>query len=100
MDHSAGGLMQANDISLIGNLLCDNNTRNFKVKGRNQYANNIVYNWKDGAYIMGGDSEGSFEVNIQSNLFINGPAKGGAAITCKDEFRGCGVSACQALQRG
>jgi len=31
-------------------------------------------------------------VNIQSNLFINGPAKGGAAITCKDEFRGCGVS--------
>ncbi len=32
-------------------------------------------------------------VNIQSNLFINGPAKGGAAITCKDEFRGCGVSA-------
>ena len=39
-------------------------------------------------------------VNIQSNLFINGPAKGGAAITCKDGFRGCGVSACQALQRG
>ena len=81
MDHSAGGLMQANDISLIGNLLCDNNTRNFKVKGRNQYANNIVYNWKDGAYIMGGDSEGSFEVNIQSNLFINGPSGGGDAFT-------------------
>ena len=81
MDHSAGGLMQADDISLIGNLLCDNNTRNFKVKGRNQYANNMVYNWKDGAYIMGGDSEGSFEVNIQSNLFINGPSGGGDAFT-------------------
>ena len=30
---------------------------------------------------MGGDSEGSSYVNIQSNLFINGPAKGGAAFT-------------------
>ena len=30
---------------------------------------------------MGGDSEGKSYVNIQSNLFINGPAKGGAAFT-------------------
>ena len=81
MDHSAGGLMQADHVSLIGNLLCDNATRNFKVKGTNQYANNIVYNWKNGAYIMGGDSEGKSYVNIQSNLFINGPAVGGAAFT-------------------
>jgi autotransporter-associated beta strand protein len=81
MDHSAGGLMQADDISIIGNLLCDNSTRNFKVKGRNQYANNIVYNWKDAAYIMGGDSDGTFYVNIQSNLFINGPSGGGDAFT-------------------
>ena len=81
MTHSAGGLMQTDYVSLIGNFLCDNNTRNFKVKGRNQYANNIVYNWGNGAYIMGGDSEGKSYVNIQSNLFINGPAKGGAAFT-------------------
>lgn len=81
MTHSAGGLMQADSISLIGNFLCDNNTRNFKVKGTNQYANNMVYNWSNGAYIMGGDSEGKSYVNIQSNLFINGPAKGGAAFT-------------------
>ena len=81
MTHSAGGLMQTNYISLIGNFLCDNNTRNFKVKGINQYANNMVYNWSNGAYIMGGDSEGKSYVNIQSNLFINGPAKGGAAFT-------------------
>jgi len=81
MDHSAGGLMQTNYITLLGNLLCDNATRNFKVKGINQYANNTVYNWKDGAYIMGGDSEGKSYVNIQSNLFINGPAVGGAAFT-------------------
>ena len=81
MTHSAGGLMQTNYVSLIGNFLCDNNTRNFKVKGINQYANNMVYNWSNGAYIMGGDSEEKSYVNIQSNLFINGPAKGGAAFT-------------------
>ena len=81
MTHSAGGLMQTDYVSLIGNFLCDNSTRNFKVKGINQYANNMVYNWSNGAYIMGGDSEGNSYVNIQSNLFINGPAKGGAAFT-------------------
>ena len=81
MTHSAGGLMQTDSVSLIGNFLCDNNTRNFKIKGINQYANNMVYNWSNGAYIMGGDSEGKSYVNIQSNLFINGPAKGGAAFT-------------------
>ena len=81
LTHSAGGLMQTNYISLIGNILCDNSTRNFKIKGINQYANNMVYNWQNGAYIMGGDSEGKSYVNIQSNLFINGPAVGGAAFT-------------------
>lgn len=81
MTHSAGGLMQTDSVSLVGNFLCDNSTRNFKVKGTNQYANNMVYNWSNGAYIMGGDSEGKSFVNIQSNLFINGPAKGGAAFT-------------------
>lgn len=81
MTHSAGGLMQANYISIIGNFLVDNATRNFKIKGINQYANNIIYNWKNGAYIMGGDSEGTSYVNIQSNLFINGPAVGGDAFT-------------------
>lgn len=81
MTHSAGGLIQADHISLVGNLYCDNSTRNNKVKGTNQYANNIVYNWKNGAYIMGGDSEGKSYVNIESNVFINGPAGGGAAFT-------------------
>ena len=81
LTHSAGGLMQTNYVSLVGNLLCDNSTRNFKIKGINQYANNIVYNWSNGAYIMGGDSEGKSYVNIQSNLFINGPSGGGEAFT-------------------
>ncbi len=77
MSHSAGGLIQADNITLYRNFYCDNNTRNNKVKGRNQYANNIVYNWKDGAYIMGGDSEGQSYCNIQSNLFVNGPCGDG-----------------------
>lgn len=81
MTHSAGGLIQADHISIIGNLYCDNSTRNNKVKGTNQFANNIVYNWKNGAYIMGGDSEGKSYVNIESNMFINGPDGDGAAFT-------------------
>ena len=81
MTHSAGGLMQADNITLYRILLVDNSTRNFKVKGINQYANNLVYNWKNAAYNMGGDSQGTSYVNIESNMFINGPAVGGDALT-------------------
>ncbi len=73
MTHSAGGLMQADYITLYRNLYVDNSTRNNKVKGINQYANNIVYNWKNGCYIMGGDSSGASYCAIEGNLFINGP---------------------------
>lgn len=81
MPHSAGGLMQSNYISLYRNLYIDNATRNNKIKGINQYVNNIVYNWKNGCYIMGGDSKGDSYVNIEGNLFINGPANGGNAFS-------------------
>lgn len=81
MTHSAGGLMQSDSITLYRNLYCDNSTRNNKIKGINQYVNNIVYNWKNAAYNMGGDSEGDSYCNIVGNLFINGPAKGGDAFT-------------------
>ena len=81
MTHSAGGLMQAENITLYRILLVDNSTRNFKVKGINQYTNNLVYNWKNAAYNMGGDSEGQSYANIESNLFINGPAVGGNCLT-------------------
>lgn len=74
MTHSAGGLMQSDSITLYRNLYVDNSTRNNKVKGTNQYVNNIVYNWKNAAYNMGGDSEGDSYCNIEGNLFINGPA--------------------------
>ncbi len=81
LTHSAGGLMQSDNITLYRNFYCDNSTRNNKIKGINQYVNNIVYNWKNGCYIMGGGSEGESFCNIESNLFINGPAKGGDAFS-------------------
>jgi hypothetical protein len=59
MQHSAGGLIQnCQNITMYRNLLCDNKTRNFKVKGIHQYVNNIVYNWNSYAYEMGGESAG------------------------------------------
>lgn len=80
MTHSAGGLIQSDSITLYRNLYIDNSTRNNKIKGTVQYVNNVVYNWKNGCVIMGGDSEGTSYVNIESNLFINGPANGGNAL--------------------
>ncbi len=81
LSHSAGGLIQSDSITLYRNFYCDNSTRNNKVKGTSQYVNCIVYNWKDGCYLMGGDSSGKSWVNVTNNLFINGPAGGGNAIT-------------------
>ncbi len=81
LTHSAGGLIQADSITLYRNFYCDNGTRNNKVKGAHQYVNNIVYNWKNGCYLMGGDSQGKSFANTQGNLFVNGPAGGGNAIT-------------------
>jgi len=85
LTHSAGGLMQADSITLYRNFYCDNGTRNNKVKGYHQYVNNVVYNWKNGCYIMGGDSDGESHANTQGNLFINGPAGGGNACTTGNE---------------
>lgn len=88
-NHSAGGLIQTPDggkISLLRNLYISNKTRNPKVKGINEFVNNVVYNWGNGnrlgdnmnygwsgeAYIMGGSS-GVSEVNIINNYFMGGP---------------------------
>ena len=88
-NHSAGGLIQTPDggkVSLIQNLYISNKTRNPKVKGVNEFVNNVVYNWGNGnrlgdnldygwsgdAYIMGGSS-GVSEVNIINNYFVGGP---------------------------
>lgn len=73
--HSCGGLLEpSGTLSLYRNLYIDNNTRNPKVKGINQFVNNVVYNWGvGGAYIMG-DSEGESRVNIINNYYIKGPS--------------------------
>lgn len=94
-NHSAGGLMQPSEggkISLIGNLYICNKTRNNKIKGINEFVNNVVYNWGNygntyghsesgEAYIMGGDSGGRSDVNIINNYFIGGPNTGTSATT-------------------
>ena len=79
MQHSAGGLIQADNITMYRVLLCDNKTRNFKVKGKHQYVNNIVYNWSAYAYEMGGESDGHSYANAEGNLFINGKTTSGSA---------------------
>jgi hypothetical protein len=88
-NHSAGGLIQTPDggkVSLLRNLYISNKTRNPKVKGINEFVNNVVYDWGNGnrlgsipnygwsgdAYIMGG-SAGVSEVNIINNYFVGGP---------------------------
>ncbi len=73
MGHSAGGLVQTDKVSIYRTLYIHNDTRNPKFKGTHQYVNNIVYNWKTAAYIMGGDSEGTSYANAEGNLFITGP---------------------------
>ncbi|KAJ3052360.1 hypothetical protein HK097_006455 [Rhizophlyctis rosea] len=73
--HSCGGLMQTDGgVSILRSLYVDNNTRNPKVKGVNDFVNNVVYNWgRGGGYILGGESEGISEVNIVGNYYIAGP---------------------------
>lgn len=76
-NHSAGGLMQTDidrGTTIFRNLLIDNKTRNLKVKGLNQYVNNVVYNWGNGScYDMGGNSTGDSKTTIVNNYFIKGP---------------------------
>ena len=79
MSHSAGGLIQtAGGVTLFRNLYIDNKTRNPKVKGLNQFVNNVVYNWgSGGGYILGGESEGPSWGTIENNYFVKGPDTGG-----------------------
>ncbi|MEJ5260673.1 MAG: PA14 domain-containing protein [Anaerohalosphaeraceae bacterium] len=80
-NHSCGGLIQNfNGVSLFRNLYIDNNTRNPKVKGINEFINNVVYNWGVAAYILG-DSEADSYANVIRNYFISGPNTSSAAFT-------------------
>jgi len=78
--HSCGGLLQTDGgVTIFRSLYIDNKTRNPKVKGLNQFVNNVVYNWGGGGgYIMGG-SAGDSWTQIEENYFIKGPSTGGTA---------------------
>ena len=52
--HSCGGLIQtAGGVTLYRNLYIENKTRNPKVKGLNQFVNNVVYNWGECRQLVG-----------------------------------------------
>ncbi|KAL5344072.1 pectin lyase fold/virulence factor [Aspergillus crustosus] len=80
--HSCGGLMQTDGgVSLFRNLYIDNKTRNPKVKGVNEFTNNLVYNWGGGGGYIAGDSSGQSNANIIGNYFISGPSTTVTAFT-------------------
>ena len=87
--HSAGGLIQPAEkggVTLYRNLYIDNKTRNPKVKGLNQFVNNVVYNWGNGGcYLMGGESEGPSWADIESNYFICGPWEKSSPLSSGNE---------------
>lgn len=71
--HSCGGLIQTDGgTSILRTLYIDNHTRNAKVKGVNQFVNNVVYDWREAGYILG-DSAGASYANVTDNYFIEGP---------------------------
>lgn len=89
--HSCGGLMQSDGgLSLLRNLYIDNKTRNPKVKGVNDFQNNVIYNWGGGGGYIAGDSSGQSYANIINNYFISGPSTSVTAFTRGNEnFHGC-----------
>ena len=102
--HSCGGLIESDGgISLLRNLYIDNKTRNPKVKGVNEFTNNVVYNWGGGGGYIAGDSDGQScllppispilhlsadsraDANIIGNYFISGPSTSVTAFTRGNE---------------
>lgn len=80
--HSCGGLIQTTGgTSIIGCLYIHNETRNPKVKGLNQFINNVVYNWGgSNGYILA-DSDGPSWGWMEGNYFISGPGSGSLPFT-------------------
>lgn len=75
--HSCGGLIQTiGGVTLYRNLYIENKTRNPKVKGLNQFVNNVVYNWGNGGCYIQSDSEGDSWADIENNYFMRGPWNG------------------------
>lgn len=76
--HSTGGLMtlgEGRNFSIIKSLFADNVTRNPKVRGNNEFINNVVYGYQTSGYIMG-DTTAVSNANVIGNYFIEGPVDG------------------------
>ena len=61
-------------VSIVRCLYIDNTTRNPKVKGVNEFINNVIYNWGSGGGYILGDSAGHSFVNVIENYYVNGPS--------------------------
>jgi autotransporter-associated beta strand protein len=79
LGHSAGGLMtlgQGSRFSIIKSLFADNVTRNPKVRGENEFINNVIYGYETAGYIMGDTVNMTSRANAIGNYFIEGPVDG------------------------
>ncbi|QDU55237.1 autotransporter-associated beta strand repeat-containing protein [Aeoliella mucimassa] len=84
LGHSAGGLMtlpEGSGFSVIRSLFADNVTRNPKVRGENEFINNVVYGWDNAGYIMGDTNNMESHANAIGNYFIESPVDGSAPFT-------------------
>ena len=79
LGHSAGGLMtlgEGSRFSIVKSLFADNVTRNPKVRGENEFINNVIYGYETAGYIMGDTVNMSSHANAIGNYFIEGPVDG------------------------
>lgn len=77
--HSTGGLLTLNSgmhSSVIKSLWADNVTRNPKVRGENEFINNVVYGYETNGYIMGDTTSMDSNANVEGNYMIEGPVDG------------------------
>ena len=77
--HSTGGLMtlgSGDRSSVIRSLWADNVTRNPKVRGENEFINNVVYGYETSGYIMGDTTSMDSHANVEGNYMIEGPVNG------------------------
>ena len=77
--HSTGGLMtlgEGDRSSVIRSLWADNVTRNPKVRGENEFINNVVYGYETSGYIMGDTTSMDSHANVEGNYMIEGPVNG------------------------
>ena len=69
-------LGEGSRFSIIKSLFADNVTRNPKVRGENEFINNVIYGYETAGYIMGDTVNMSSHANAIGNYFIEGPVDG------------------------